>query len=432
MTKERRWIEPGDVLAGLTVAVFLVPQGMAYAVLAGLDPIRGLYAAIAPLAVYSLLGSSRSLAVGPIAIVSLMVGTAPPEQALTLAFLAGILLVAMGLLGLGRLTALMTPPVVSGFTSAAAVIIIASQVGGLMGVPLPRTRHITTVAQHAVASFGDADPATIVVGMASMGALVALRRWRPAFPGALLVVLATTVVGTTLDLSVDTIGQVPAGLPGPALPDLTDATALIGSAASLALVIAAISAAVAKKMSEIDGRPPSSKTELLALGAANMAAAFTGAYPVAGGLARSAVNHQAGARTPRAGLVAAGFVAITVQWFTPWFSAVPIVALSAIIVVAASGLVDPSPLNRWRERPACVTVWAITLSTTLAWGVEWGLFVGVVTSGVRQSGPGPTEENPTQSRSHAPRRHVSGESDERTSRFAPTPLAAEGAPSVGQ
>lgn len=394
-----RWIRTyrvgdlrGDVTAGATTAAMLVPQSMAYALLAGLPAITGLYAAFAAPLAYALLGGSRKLAVGPVAMDSLLAAAvlAPVfaggsasyvEAAALLALLVAAIQVAMGLLGLGFLVNFLSRPVISGFTSAAALVIGASQLGGLLGVSLPASQGLHTVLGALAGRIGEVHLPTLALGASSLVALVLLAR-RPALPRALLVLIGGAAATWALGLAergVATLGHVPSGMPTPGWPDLpvAEMTALLPGAAAIALLsfAEAISSglAVAERGEELDA-----DQELVALGLANAAAGLCRGYPIAGGLSRTAVNAQAGARSPLAGVITAGLVAAVLVALTPVFAGVPKAVLAAIIVTAVAGLVDTAlPRELWRVRRRELAVLVLTFAATLFLGITTGLLLGV-------------------------------------------------------
>ena len=386
-----------DLTAGLTVAVMLVPQGMAYAMLAGLPPIVGLYASVVPLLIYAMLGSSRQLAVGPVAMVSLLTATGvgavaggDPElylaAAVLLAAMVGVIQLAMGLLRLGYLVNFLSHPVLSGFTSAAALIIGLNQLKHLMGVPLGRGHHVHVILLDAIRNLTATHWITLAIGLTSIAVLVGIKRWRPGFPGALVAVVGATVAVAVLGLGgagVSTVGAVPAGLPKPGLPllDLEVARALIPTALAISLVGFMESISVAKVFARKHGYRLDAGKELVGLGAANIAASAFGAYPVTGGFSRSAVNDQAGARTPLASVITAVAIGVALVFLTPLFFHVPKAVLAAIILVAVSGLVDLGEVGHlWRTRRSDLALLVITFFATLSLGIEQGIAVGVAAS----------------------------------------------------
>ncbi|HEX5543158.1 MAG TPA: sulfate permease [Micromonospora sp.] len=392
-----RGVLRNDLIAGLTVAVMLVPQSMAYAALAGLPPVTGLYAAIVPLLVYALLGTSGSLAVGPVAIIALMTSAAlaplaggnPARYAALaglLALLIGAIQLLMGVLRLGVLVNFMSHSVLSGFTSAAAIVIAASQVKDLLGLKMGRAETFPAIAAGVWRSATTAHGLTLLISAVSVAVLLLLRRYLPKLPGALLVVAGITVVSAALafgNRGVQILTEVPRGIPAPALPALSaaDIKALLLAAIAIALVAYMENIAVAKALAAKSRQQVGANQELVAVGAANVSAGLFGAFPVAGGFSRSAVNFAAGARTPVATVVAASVVAITAIALTPAFYHLPKAVLGTIVVVAVLGLVDgKGALAVWRARRSDGLTLALTFLVTLLFGVEPGLAAGVVFS----------------------------------------------------
>lgn len=387
----------GDLSAGLTTAVMLIPQGMAYAMLAGLPPIVGLYASLVPLALYSLLGTSRQLAVGPVAMVSLLVaqGVAPLAEtgteafvmyAVLLAGMVGVIQLLMGVFRLGFLVNFLSHPVVSGFTSAAALIIGFSQLKHLLGVDIARSKNIFTILGDAFGAMGDWHIATLVIAVGSIALLIGLKKWKPVFPRALAVVvlgsLAVFLFGLH-DTGVAIVREVPAGLPSPGLPslDLSAMQQLLPIAVTISLVSFMESISVAKAFARKHRYEVDPSQELVALGAANIGGTFFGAYPVTGGFSRTAVNAQAGAKTPLAGLVTAAVIGLTLLFLTPLFYYLPKAVLAAIIMTAVFGLVDIAEVKHlWKVKRADLALLAITFVGTLGLGIEEGIGIGVAAS----------------------------------------------------
>ncbi|MEZ4248053.1 MAG: SulP family inorganic anion transporter [Polyangiales bacterium] len=352
----RREDLPGDVAAGLTTAVMLIPQGMAYAMLAGMPPIYGLYASVVPLAIYALLGTSRQLAVGPVAMVSLLtlqgVSTlAEPSSeafvgyAIGLALVVGVMQVGMGFFRLGFLVNFLSHPVISGFTSAAALIIGTSQLKQVIGVDLPKSSNIFATFGEAFSRFSEWHLLTLAIALGSVVMLEVLKRWKKTFPRALAVVVVGTLAvwGLGLDAQgVAVVRNVPAGFPTPTLPslDLEALKGLLPTAIAISLVGFMESVSVAKAFARKNKYEIEPSQELVGLGAANVAGAFFGAFPVTGGFSRTAVNAEAGARTPLASLITAFVIAIALLFLTPLFYFLPKAVLAAIILNAVAGLVD--------------------------------------------------------------------------------------------
>lgn len=394
LRRYRREDLPRDLSAGLVVAVMLIPQGMAYAMLAGMPPVAGLYAATVPLFAYALFGSSRQLAVGPVALVSLLTISAVSQLAPTgtaefaalaalLALLVGALQTLMGFVRAGFLANFLSHAVVSGFTSAAAILIGLSQLQHLLGVPLEADGPIHALLWEALSRFGEASPATLMVGLAGIALLVASRRLAPRFPAPLLLVAAATLAAYLLDLpeaGVAIVGQVPGGLPRLALPSLNASAlgALLPAAITIAFVGFMESLAVAKSLAARERYSVDANRELVGLGVANLAAGVFSAFPVTGGFSRSAVNYQAGARTPLASMVTALLITLTLLFFTPLFTFLPRTVLAAIVIVAVAGLIDlREPARLFRVKPADGWTLLVTFAATLLLGVELGILIGV-------------------------------------------------------
>lgn len=387
----------GDFSAGLTVGVMLIPQGMAYALIAGMPPIYGLYASLVPLVVYAFLGTSRQLAVGPVAMVSLLVaaGVAPLAQgdpqryvelALLLALLVGILQLSLGLLRFGFLTNFLSHPVLAGFTSAAALIIGASQLKHLLGVDLPGSNHIHEIVFALLREAANIHPLTVAVGVTSMAALVGLKRWRRTFPAPLAVVAFFTAAAWALGLDqrgLQVVGDIPGGLPAPSIPGLE--WEALGSLFPLALAIAVVgfmeSIAVAKVYSRKHSYPVDPNQELVALGAANVVGSFFRAFPTTGGFSRTAVNDQAGARSTFATLVSAGIIGLTLLFLTGLFTHLPNAVLAAIVLVAVSSLLDwKEAVHLWAVDRRDLSMMGVTFGATLLLGIEEGIVAGVLVS----------------------------------------------------
>jgi SulP family sulfate permease len=386
----------GDLLAGSIVAIMLVPQGMAYAMLAGLPPQIGLYASIVPLVIYGLLGSSRVLAVGPVAIVSLLVasGVAPLAEpgsaeyvqlALTLALLVAIIQFVMGLVRLGFLVNFLSHPVVAGFTSAAAIVIGFSQLKHLIGVNIPRTEYFYEQVLYAAEHIFESNVYALIIGLGGIAVLLYfqfglgkhLRKTGlsesvivpVSKAGPLVVVLLGTVLVVAFNLfdwaGVKIVGDVPAGLPPATLPvfDFDLWQLLLPTAFAISFVGFMESIAVAKSLASKRRQKVDADQELIALGAANFGATFTSGYPVTGGFSRSSVNFAAGANT--------GFL-------TGLFFYLPKAMLAAIIMVAVFGLIDIKTFKHvWKYNKADAASMIITFLTVLGVGVETGILVGV-------------------------------------------------------
>ncbi|PEN15281.1 sodium-independent anion transporter [Longibacter salinarum] len=387
----------GDLSAGLTVGVMLIPQGMAYALIAGMPPIYGLYASLVPLVVYALFGTSRQLAVGPVAMVSLLVAAAVGPLAngdvnayigfaLLLSLMVGVLQFGLGITRFGFLVNFLSHPVLSGFTSAAALIIGLSQLKHLLGVDIERSHYIHEILIAAGQQIGDVHVITLVIGVGSILLLVALRRWLPMIPGALAAVaLSTGAVWAfgLADAGVNIVASVPSGLPSPSLPplDFAAAESLIPSALAIGLVGFMESIAVAKVYASRHRYEVDANRELVGLGLANIAGAFFSAYPTTGGFSRTAVNDQAGAKTNLAAIVSAAIIALTLLFLTPLFYYLPKAVLAAIVMVAVFGLIDwEEAAFLWRVDRKDFALMILTFFATLSLGIEAGILAGVIVS----------------------------------------------------
>ncbi|MEX2471108.1 MAG: sulfate permease [Gemmatimonadota bacterium] len=393
----RRQDLSGDLAAGLTVAVMLIPQGMAYAMLAGLPPVVGLYASTVPLIVYALFGSSRQLAVGPVAIVSLLTlsgvsALAEPGSArfvalaAVLALMSGVIQLVLGLVKAGFIVNFLSHAVISGFTSAAAIIIGLSQLETLLGVDLESGHSVFGLVWEAVTRLGEVNPYTLLIGVMSIAALVAARRWAPRLPAALGVVALATVATWGMGLherGVAIVGAVPSGLPAPSLPtmDAGVLSALLTTALAVSFVGFMESFAVAKSIATREKYRIDADQELKGLGLANLAAGVFSGYPVTGGFSRSAVNYQAGARTGLASIITAVLILLTVLAFTSLFQFLPRAVLAAVVIVAVYGLIEVrEALHLFKLKKIDGWTLVVTFAATLVLGVETGILVGVAFS----------------------------------------------------
>jgi SulP family sulfate permease len=387
----------GDLTAGVTVAIMLVPQGMAYAILAGMPPVYGLYASIVPLLIYAIFGTSRQLAVGPVAMVSLLVVAGVGEMAapgsdrfIFLAIMAalgvGLVQFLMGVFRMGFLVNFLSHPVLSGFTSAAALIIGASQIKNLLGLDLPRTKQVFEILSGTIQNASEISVFTALIGFGSILTLILLKRWKKTFPSALVVVVIGTVITAFLGLSnqgVGIVGTVPIGLPSFEVPGLStsDFSSLIPIILVISLVSYMESIAVAKAIANKNGYKVDANQELIALGGANIAGSFFQSFPVTGGFSRTAVNDQAGANTTLASIITAVLIGLTVIFLTPLFYYLPNAVLAAIIMVAVAGLFDYKEMKHlWKTDKKDLAMLMVTFVSTLLLGIEEGIAVGVVLS----------------------------------------------------
>lgn len=387
-----------DLIAGLTVGVMLIPQGMAYAMIAGLPPIYGLYASTLPLVIYALLGTSRQLAVGPVAMVSLLtaagIGTMAAggtelyiELAIALAAMVGIIQLLLGVFRLGFLVNFLSHPVISGFTSAAAIIIGLSQLGNFLGIRIPRDYMVHEKLISAIQQIGAINWATFAIGIAGVIIIKGAKKIHPSLPGPLLAVVVGVLAVWGLGLSeqgVKVVGAVPEGLPAFGLPSFSmdNLSGLIPIALAISLVSFMESIAVAKAM---QARHRNYKLdpnqELIALGTANIGGALFQSYPVTGGFSRTAVNDQAGAKTGLASIISAGLIVLTLLFLTPLFYHLPNAILAAVIMVAVFGLVDyQEAIHLWKSDKTDFALLIVTFIATLALGIEEGIGIGVILS----------------------------------------------------
>jgi SulP family sulfate permease len=401
-----------DALAAVIVTIMLIPQSLAYALLAGLPAEMGLYASILPLIAYAIFGSSRTLSVGPVAVVSLMTATAVGKiassgslgyasAAIAMALLSGMMLIGMGLLRFGHLANLLSHPVVSGFITASGIIIALSQLRHIFGIEahgetLPTLLH--TLAQGMSAM----NTVTLLTGGAALAFLFWVRGgFAPllrrigfsastagmlAKTGPVLVIVATTLASVALGFEsrgVALVGEVPSGLPAFSLPTID--LALWRELAVSALLISVIgfveSVSVGKTLAAKRRQRVDANQELVALGAANIASAVSGGFPVTGGFSRSIVNFDAGAHTQLASVLTAAGIAIAALTLTPVLYYLPKATLAATIIVAVTSLIDAKLLTlAWRYSRADFTAVAVTIAATLLLGVELGVLSGIAVS----------------------------------------------------
>ena len=402
-----------DFVAGLVIATMLIPQAMAYAMLAGLPPQVGLYSSIVPLFIYAALGSSRVLAVGPVAIVSLMVATFtqsvaletgidPTLIAVTFAFISGFILLIMGLLKMGFLANLLSHPVISSFTSAAAIIIALSQIKHITGIELPPNINNLEKVVYYLKNFEELHWWTLVISSTSILILIVFKQWiynwliklgiKEIFAtifsrsGPLIVVILGSIlirVLTLMEDGVKIVGEIPSGLPSLSIPlfDLNILHDLLLGSALIALVGFVESFAIGKSLASRRRQRINANQELIALGSANIGASLTSGYPITGGFSRSAVNYAAGANSQMASIITACIIIITVLFFTPLFYYLPKSVLAAIIVIAVLPLFNLSSfIETWKFNKLEAYAWLITFISVLWFGIEKGIFIGIVLS----------------------------------------------------
>lgn len=402
----------GDMIAAVIVTIMLIPQSLAYAMLAGLPPQIGLYASILPLVAYALFGTSRTLAVGPVAVVSLMTASAVGEiaaqgtdaylaAAVMLALVSGLLLIAMGVFRLGFFANFLSHPVISGFITASGILIAASQLKHVLGVKAGGDT-LYEIGIQLAAAIGSVNPYTLAIGVGALaflyfvrlrlkGLLVAAglgKRMADILTkaGPVLAVAATIGLAAAFDLGgkgVALVGAIPQGLPVPGLPapDLELARSLLVPALLISLIGFVESVSVAQTLAAKRRQRIVPDQELIGLGAANIASAVSSGYPVTGGFARSVVNFDAGAETPAAGVFTAVGIALATLFLTPFLYHLPQATLAATIIVAVLSLVDLSVIRRvWTYSKADFSAMAATILGTLFWGVEPGVVLGMLLS----------------------------------------------------
>ncbi len=402
----------GDMVAAVIVTIMLIPQSLAYALLAGMPPEAGIYASIAPIVLYAIFGTSRALAVGPVAVVSLMTAAAVGNiaesgtagyvtAALTLAFLSGAILLALGLFRLGFLANFLSHPVIAGFITASGILIAASQLRHILGIE-GGGHTLVEILASLWAHLGEVNFATLVLGLTATAFLFWVRSGlKPllrrmglgprlaeigAKMGPVLAIVGTTLAVWAFDLGakgVAIVGKVPQSLPPLTLPSFSPdlmsqllVPALLISVIGFVESISVAQTLAAKKRQRIDPNQ-----ELIGLGSANLGAAFTGGFPVTGGFSRSVVNFDAGAETPAAGAFTAVGLALAALFLTPLIYFLPKATLAATIIVAVLSLVDFSILKRaWAFSHADFAAVSVTILLTLIFGVEAGVSAGVITS----------------------------------------------------
>ena len=387
-----------DLLAGITVAVLLIPQGMAYALIAGLPPIYGLYAALTPQIVYAFLGTSRQLAVGPVAMDSLLVAAGlsalaivEPSQyiqmAILLALLMGAIQLLLGLFRMGFIVSFLSKPVISGFTSAAAIIIGFSQLKHLLGIQLSQSNQLHIVIESILQSNVPVHFTTLIIGVLSAVLILVIKNWNRKIPSALIAVVLgiSWVYFNGLDKQgVAVVGLIPQGLPSFQTPvfEIDTIKQLFPTALTLALVAfmeaISVAKAIEEKHKEYTVDP---NQELIALGSSNIVGSFFQSYPATGGFSRTAVNDQAGAKTGMAALIAALMVGLTLMFFTHWFYYLPKAVLASIIIVAVVNLIDLKfAIRLYKKRKDEFAILVVTFLATLFLGITEGIVLGIVIS----------------------------------------------------
>lgn len=384
----------GDLFAGLTVGVLLVPQGMAYAMIAGLPPVYGLYAALVPQVIYAVFGTSRQLAVGPVAMDSLLVmagvsvlatagSSAYLALAILLAFLVGTIQLLAGVFRLGFIVNFLSSPVINGFTSAVALVIGINQLKHLLGIELTGNNTVLDILYKSAGLLKEWNLVAISIGLISVLLILTFKKVNNKIPSALILVALGTFTVYWFKLEVTIIGEVPSGLPSFGLPEFNKFRELVPMAFTIALIAFMEAVSISKKLQaahkgeyKIDNNQ-----EMVALGLSNMVGSFWGSYPTTAGFSRSAVNNDSGAKTGLSSLVSALFIGVVLLFLTPLFYHLPTAVLGAVILVAVSGLVDlKTPLALWQNSRQDFFMLVVTFVVTLLVGVREGILAGVVLS----------------------------------------------------
>ncbi len=384
-----------DLLAGITLFVMLIPQGMAYAMLAGLPPVMGLYAATVPLFIYALFSSSKHLSIGPVAITSLLVFSgvsilAEPGSsefislALTLAVMVGVIQLLLGVSKLGFIVKFIPHSVMNGYTSAAAIVIGLSQIKHVFGINLGNYLQVHYILLGVLENIRDINVITLLIGIASIMILIIMKKNAPRIPGALLVVTLSILFVSLFNLDkrdVQIVGNVPQGFPQLVVPSFTLETTqlLIPMAITIALLGFMESLAIGKAIAKKEKYKLNPNKELKALGLSNMIGACFQSFPVNGSFSRTAVNHQSGGATQMTSIITGVFIIITLLFFTSLFYYLPNAVLAAIILVAVYKLIDIKELKHlFQVNPFEGWVWVITFIVTLFVGIQWGIIVGAI------------------------------------------------------
>ena len=386
-----------DLLAGLTVAVVLVPQAMAYAILAGLPPVYGLYAAMVTPFIAALWGSLRQLATGPIAIMSLLVLTsltplAEPgsrefiELAFLLSFMVGVLYLVLGLFRLGEVMSFISHSAVKGFTSAAALIIIATQLPHLLGLTVTRHEYIFPMLLEILRSVPELHGLTLLIGAVAFAIIYGAKRYKPNFPAGLVALALATLTVVLLGLDekgVAIVGKVPSGLPGFFLPpiDFSTVSSLIGPAVVIGLVSFAETYSVGKAISAQTKQRVNVNQEFVGQGLANLIGSFFQCYPVAGSFSRTAINFAAGARTGMSGVVSSLIVVCALLFLTPLLTNIPRSALAALVISAVMLLFHPEEVFAlWKKNRHDGIVAISVFVLALVSKPDYALLIGIVIS----------------------------------------------------
>lgn len=386
-----------DIVAGATVGVVLIPQGMAYAVIAGVPPIYGLYAGLLPLFIYPLFGTSRHISIGPVAIDMLILAaglgilagddlTQKAILAVLIAVLTGILQVLMGVFKLGFAFNLFSRPVISGFTIAAPIIIIASQMGTLLNIDIPNTQYIHEIFYHLSGHLDQVHIPSLALSIAFICFLAGMKRFYSHLPESVILVVLTILVVSFVniaDFGISQIGEIPSGLPDFTLHSTSyeEIKSLLPNALTLALIQFMTVASLSKSFARKHGYTVNPNQELIAIGSSNIVGGLFQSLPVSSSFSRSAIAEQAGAKTSINNIFAGILILLTLLFLTSLFEVLPEPLLGAIIVVSVSSLIDIKELRfliNTKRRDAVVAF--ITFASVLVIGIQEGIIIGIIAS----------------------------------------------------
>lgn len=384
----------GDLKSGLTTGMMLIPQGMAYAVIAGMPPIYGLYAGVIPLLMYPLFGTSKHLSVGPVAVDMLIVAagvsmiSSPANSdfiglVILLTMMTGILQLLMGSFRLGALFNFFSRPVIAGFTMAAPIIIAFTQLHNLLGIRLPDTQFILLIADEAIRQINRVDLYTFAWGALAIAVLWILNHTVPKLPGSVIVLTLGILIAWLVDLdeqSVEIVGTIPEGLPPITIPqlDYENLRRLLPTALTLALVQFMSVASLGKAFAKRNNYLVDSNHELVAIGASNFMGSLFSSLPVSGSFSRSAAAEQAGAKSPMSNVITSAVVVLTLLFLTPFFYYLPMPILAAIIIVSVFGLIDINEIKfLYKAKKSEGVIATFTFFCTLLIGIQEGILLGV-------------------------------------------------------
>ena len=382
----------GDLLAGVVVGIMLIPQGMAYAMIAGLPPIYGIYAAFFPQVIYQLFGTSRQIAIGPVATDSILIASGIgaiaatgsveyTDAAILLSLMVGTTLLLMRVFRLGFLVNFLSRPVISGFTLGAAFIIIISQLKYLLGIQIERSESVFVSLQNIFLELNGLNELSLLIGLLAIAVIVMLKKVTPKIPGILLVVGLGIYFSKTMQLDINVVGDIPAGLPVFSVPNIDWSTfgKLLVFAITFSLIIYMEAMAIGKSFesSQNDYKIDANK-ELLAMGITNIVGSFFQSFPVSAGFSRTAVNVQSGAKTGLAAIISATVIGLVLLFLIPLFYYLPHAVLAAIIIVAVMKLIDLKLIRSlWVSDKKDFYMLGFTAISTLVFGILTGLMLGV-------------------------------------------------------